>query len=622
MVYKKNWFTYFGYTLFGLLLAFLIILSSGLHIDFSENNIIKNMIILLGAVACILAVWLVSYLFSALANALSAEKVRVYYFLFAALLFAVSVGIRVYSVFMYTDGFTAAGNNLPVFAAACTIGILKLVVVYMIGLFAFGKQGAAAALFLEGILAGSPAECVTLDYASVSGFVVLVVILLYTIYFKRCNAEKMKTIASRMLIAAITLIAGSGIVVSVYLGYSLVVPVVLAASIIVHMLFAGWKQALIPVLGIPALCAAAYIGLSAVDSNYSARLNSEIETQISDVRQFFGNPGDMIDEILDYAESSVMPEDSYTFSLPGGYEFNFDNFMNMLFMLISFGSLLVLFFKKRSALSAYIVFTVGAYMMNDSIMLCNVFIISFCFQEMYEGRDRISYIVNSPFIDVYEGDMEKDNHEHNTDSGIVDTVPAQEAAVSDEKVILSEVPDEYDDNTPKSAEQPIAGQSDDNKTEELPDYGDAAYSGGNYGSMETESYGDSDNYSDNYGDNYGADESSDYGDAAYSGGNYGSAGSESYGDSDNYSAEEASDYAEPAYSGGNYGSVGAESYGDSDNYRVEEASDYADAAYSGGNYGSVGAESYGDSDNYSAEEASDYADAAYSGGNYGSVGAE
>ena len=68
MIYKKNWFTYLGYTVFGLLLVCLIFLSSGLHIEFSENNLIKNLIVVVPVVVCAIILWFASFLFSTLSN--------------------------------------------------------------------------------------------------------------------------------------------------------------------------------------------------------------------------------------------------------------------------------------------------------------------------------------------------------------------------------------------------------------------------------------------------------------------------------------------------------------------------------------------------------------------------
>ena len=428
MVYKKNWFTYLGYTLFGLLLAGLIFLSSGLHMDFSENNIIKNLIIIVPVAASVFIIWLASYLFSTLSNKLSGKHAVLLYNIVVCILFAAAVGVRAYYILTYTEAFPADGYDLIVSVSACFLGVLKLVIVYLIGLIAFGKQGAAVSLFFESFLAGEIESCAVMDYRNVSMLIVLAVILLYSIYYKRCNNGKMATAVSWLIIVSITLIISAGIGVSIYLDYSAAVPFVLAAALILSMLFAGWKQALVPVLGIPALCASAYFGVSVAGESYGVQLNNEIEYRMADIEKLFDEPEGVFDEIVEYTEHSVMFDDSLTFTIPGGYEYNHDVLVNMVFMFLSLCSLIFLFFKKRSPLSAYILFSVGIFLFDSNIMLCNIFIISLCFQELYESRDRISYIVNSSVIDME--DEETDTDAFNDDAAFV-----PEAAVSAENVV-------------------------------------------------------------------------------------------------------------------------------------------------------------------------------------------
>ncbi len=616
MIYKKNWFTYLGYTLFGLLLVCLIFLSSGLHIEFSENNLIKNLIVVVPVVVCAIILWFASFLFSTLSNKLNGEKAGLLYNIVIVVLFAASIGVRAYYVLTYTDAFSAGGSDLLISALACMAGVLKLVFVYLIGVSAFGRQGAAAALFLEGFLAGEIESCAVLDYRNVSILVVLGIILLYSVYYKRCNNGKMSTAVSWLIIVIITVIISAGIGVSIYMDYSIAVPAVLAAALILSMLFAGWKQALVPLLGIPALCAAAYFGVYAADESYGTRLDNEIEYRMSNIEKIFDEPEDTFNEICEYVEHSVMFDDSLTFTIPGGYEYNHDVLLNMVFMFLSLCSLIFLFLKKRSPMSAYILFTVGVYLFDSNIVLCNIFVVSLCFQELYEGRDRISYIVNSSVIDIADDDFDIES------GAIEDIYTVPEAAVSDEATVqddsdsVSKVKENNNinehvnkDEVQSIDENTLYKGSSVNDTDSLEEasstknyiYEDSIYE-------ESTVYGVTETY-DNTAPEYGVTEpldlkESDYADVETqdnAGSDYCDIGTEYSSGTDYGTSEEISDY-----SGSNYGTSGTEYDSVSVYGSSEDPSEYTDSDYGTTEsvYGSVS--EYG-----SSEDPSEFTDSGY-----------
>ncbi|MDE6636464.1 MAG: hypothetical protein K2K09_07680, partial [Lachnospiraceae bacterium] len=533
----------------------------------------KNLIFLLVVAVCIFIIWFASYLSSMISNKLSDGKANLFYNVLVAVLFAAAVGLRIYYILTHGDVLAIDGFNLfheeLMMTAACALGMAKLIIIYMIGLYAFGKQGAAATLFFEGFLASEIRSCMVLDYANISVFIVLVVILLYSIYFKRCNSENMNTVMSWILTAFITVIISAGIGVSVYFGYSIVIPVVLAVSVILNMLFAGWKQALLPVIGIPALCIAAYFGVSIIDADYSERFNSEIEQCISNAGQLFESPADMFSNIRDYADSSVMPDDDLTFTIPGGYEYNNDVFINMILMCLTLWSLILLFFKKRSSLSVYILFSFGIYLYDGNIMLCNVFILGLCFQELYEGRDRISYVVNSPFIDevndevadypVYD-DSEAEN-------------PISEAAVSDENVAQihedssTSVDSQAGDDGLVSEDRSVYEYN--SMSESSSESEDSAVSADAVTSEDNSVYGVSEPEPQEYTESgYGVTEPLNY-----TGSQYGAYNAEDYAGSDSGANEPQN------YTGSNYGAVDTKEYSGS-GYGTDEPQNY-----SGSNYG-------------------------------------
>lgn len=450
MLYKKNWITYLGYTIFALFLSGLFIINSQLYNNFSENNLVLLISVFICSELIVLVLYLIALITSIVNNKIKNKTSNVIYYIIWWTIFLIAILIRAGYIMYYVESF-----NIYTVLISFTVNILKILLLFYIAKIALGRISGIIALFLESFLACEIVLCNVIDYNTISTVCILFIILLYTIYFKRCNNNKAYKLSTSMLVVLMTIIISAGIGVSIYLDYSIIIPVVMLSVLLISMLFAGWRDILILLFGTAIICIGMYFGTGLFGYEYTQKLNTELQYRISSVEKsiekYVSDPEETFiiieDKISEKNENGILP----TAELPYGYSVNCNSLINMTLILLSFFAIIMMYVKNRNSLFPVMLYTCCIYLFADNILSCSILMICYMLQNYYNKRDDKSFIVNDAITnnnikkeEAKDTDKQELKNEliTNTSTDIIDNKDNNNSVIAEEPIVEDEFKDE------------------------------------------------------------------------------------------------------------------------------------------------------------------------------------
>ena len=113
MLYKKNWITYLGYTIFALFLSGLFIINSQLYNNFSENNLVLLISVFICSELIVLVLYLISLITSIVNNKIKSKTSNVIYYIIWWTIFLIAILIRAGYIMYYVEKcFLIISNRL------------------------------------------------------------------------------------------------------------------------------------------------------------------------------------------------------------------------------------------------------------------------------------------------------------------------------------------------------------------------------------------------------------------------------------------------------------------------------------------------------------------------------
>lgn len=263
--------------------------------------------------------------------------------------------------------------------------ILKMIIIYYTARIGIGKVGGFIAVCAAAYIPASSSEYYLPDKQIFFETGVLIAALLFVIWYKRCNKNKLKNAPSRILICIVFLLCG---VFAAYYNSLILLMILLLLS----MIPGAWKQGLLMFFVGIAICAVSIFVMSEYDGeNHFAGYYDRYENAVSDISE------DVFDDYTDNAVG-VLAED---------YSAYYSEIAVFVLIVSAFISVIIMFFGKRLSLLPFMLyFMFVSYSAKRMILYIALFCFAYGMQELHDMFRKRAEKKEAESIEVLSGTVE------------------------------------------------------------------------------------------------------------------------------------------------------------------------------------------------------------------------